>query len=300
MGQETGYGPGYQFAIMANPAFSGSEGVGTLRFSYLNFYPGNHFGLNSFFSSYDWSVAELHGGAGVWLANDYIGDIVNDFRGGLSYAYYLKAGKELYINAGLSASLFHRGFSMRNAVFPDQIDPLGGVSIPTAEIPDAGGKTAFDIGTGFLLIYRKFFGGFSLSHLSQPYLSIRSGTDDRLLRKLSVNGAYDISFGTVTLRPVGFFELQGGQLSTSAGAVFEIDRMSVNTIIGNDNSENIDMQAGLSFSTGFFSFFYNYRFNLRSENVMMPFSLLHQTGLSFSLNNVDKRKKTGTIRFPKM
>lgn len=300
MAQESEYGPGYQFAVMANPAFSGSEGTGTLRFSYLNFYPGNHFGLNSFYTSFDRYVNELHGGAGVWLANDYIGGIVNDFRGGLSYAYSLQAGKELYINAGLSASLFHRGFSMRNAVFPDQIDPLGGVTMPSADLLDAGGKTAFDIGTGFLFIYRNFFGGFSVSHLSQPYFTMRAGHDDRLMRKLAVQGAYNVALGPVMLRPVGFLELQGGELSASAGAVFEIERMSVNAIIGNDNSENIDMQAGLSFSTGIFSFFYNYRFNLRSDNVMMPFSLLHETGLAFGLNNVDKRKKAGTIRFPKM
>ena len=55
-------------------------------------------------------------------------ELVNDLRGGLSYSYFLQAGRDLYINAGLSASFFHRGFNFSDAVFPDQIDPMGGIS----------------------------------------------------------------------------------------------------------------------------------------------------------------------------
>ena len=115
---------------MNNPALSGSEGDGVLRLSYLNFYPGNSYNLHSVYFSYDSYFPVLHGGAGIYLSDDYLGGIINDLRGGLSYAYFLKAGKDLFINAGLSASVFHRGFNFKNAVLPDQIDPLGGVVIP--------------------------------------------------------------------------------------------------------------------------------------------------------------------------
>jgi hypothetical protein len=37
-----------------------------------------------------------------------------------------------------------------------------------------------------------------------------------------------------------------------------------------------------------------------SGNLFMPFSLLHQTGLALSLNNVEKRKLIKTINFPKL
>ena len=76
----------------------------------------------------------LHGGAGFYLSDDYLGGIVNDLRGGFSYAYFLQAGKDLFINAGLSASVYHRGYNFGNAVLPDQIDPLGGVSFPSSEM----------------------------------------------------------------------------------------------------------------------------------------------------------------------
>ena len=45
--------PGYQLIIMNNQAFSGSEGNGVLRLSYLNFYHGNNYNLHSVNLSYD-------------------------------------------------------------------------------------------------------------------------------------------------------------------------------------------------------------------------------------------------------
>jgi type IX secretion system PorP/SprF family membrane protein len=288
---------------MSNPAFSGAEGEAKLRLSCMNFYPGNQYGLHSFYSSFDSYFAELHGGAGIWLSDDYIGGIVNDLRAGLSYAYFLQAGKEFFINAGLSASVYHRGFNFSNAVLPDQIDPLGGVTIPSSEALSAAGKTVFDVGTGFLFIYKDFSGGFSLNHLSQPSLSERSLTDDRLQREIAIHLAYNVDIGkskALQLRPLGFFEYQNKFVSGGVGAVIESNILAFNSVLIKDNGGNMNMQSGFALRAGVFTFFYNYRFNIASESSMLPFSLLHQTGLAFSLNNVDKRKTTGTISFPKL
>jgi type IX secretion system PorP/SprF family membrane protein len=170
-GQETDPGPGYQMLMVLNPALSGSEGDGVLRLSYLNYYPGNNYNLHSVYMSYDAYFPALHGGAGFYLSDDYLGGIVNDFRGGLSYAYFLKAGNDLFINAGLSASIYHRGYDFDNAFLPDQIDPLGGILFPSSEILATTGRTVFDIGAGFLFISGKIFGGVSISHLAEPDLS---------------------------------------------------------------------------------------------------------------------------------
>jgi hypothetical protein len=48
------------------------------------------------------------------------------------------------------------------------------------------------------------------------------------------------------------------------------------------------------------SVYYNYQFNLKSGNSLIPLSLLHQVGLAFSLNNVEKRNAIKTINFPKL
>jgi hypothetical protein len=283
-GQETDVGPGYQMIMKNNPAFSGSEGDGVVRLSYLNFYPGNNYNLHSVYFSYDSYFPALHGGAGFYLTDDYLGGIVNDLRGGFSYAYFLQAGKDLFINAGLSASVYHRGYNFDKAILPDQIDRFGGVTFPAGEILATPGRTVFDIGAGFLFMTGKY--GFSY---------------ERLKRKLLIHLAGELNLSktqSLKIRPLGFLGLQGGFLSAGAGAVLESKYLSVNAIMLGDNGKNMNIQTGFSFKSGKISVFYNYRFNITSGNKLMPLSLLHQTGLAFSLNNVDKRNLIKTINFP--
>lgn len=302
-GQETDTGPGFQMIMMNNPAFTGSEGEGVMRLAYMNFYPGNNYNLHSVYFSYDSYFSPLHGGAGFYLADDYLGGIVNDFRGGFSYAYFLQAGKDLFINAGLSASIYHRGFSFDKAVLPDQIDPLGGISMPSSEILATSGRTVFDIGAGFLFISGKFFGGFSINHLAEPDLSATGFSNERLKRKLLLHLSADLILSKtqrLRVRPVAFMGLQGRFLSAGTGAVIESNYLSVNAILLGNNGRNMNIQTGFSFKSGKVSVYYNYRFNIVSENKLIPLSLLHQTGLAFSLNNVDKRKIIKTINLPEL
>jgi len=301
--QETDPGPGFQTVMMQNPAYSGVEGDGTLRLSYMSHYPGNNYNLHSVYASYDSYFPFLHGGAGFYLSDDYLGGIVNDVRGGLSYSYFLQAGKEVFINAGLSASVYYRGFNFRGAVFPDQIDPLGGVIYPSSETFTAKGKTAFDLGAGFVLIYRNLFGGFSVSHLAEPDLSDEGASADRLKRKFNLELSGNIkvnSTDNLMLRPVLFLAVQDGYLSASAGTSFESNYFSANAIVMGDNNKNINLQTGFSLSFGQISFFYNYRFSLSSGSSPMPLSLLHQTGLALRLNKIEKRNDISTINYPKM
>jgi type IX secretion system PorP/SprF family membrane protein len=302
-GQETDPGPGYQMIMMNNPAFSGSEGDGILRLSYLNFYPGNNYNLHSVYLSYDSYFPAFHGGAGFYLSDDYLGGIVNDLRGGLSYSYFLQAGKDMFINAGLSASIYHRGFSFDKAILPDQIDPLGGVSFPSGEFLTTSGRTVFDIGAGFLFISGKILGGFSINHLAEPDLSATGFSNGRLKRKflLNMSGDFDLSKKQgMKVRPLAYMELQGGFFSAGTGTVIESNYLSVNAIILGDNGKNMNIQTGFTFHSGKVSVYYNYRFNIVSGNNLMPLSLLHQTGLALSLNNVDKRNIIKTIKFPKL
>lgn len=315
-GQETDSGPGYQMIMMNNPAFSGSEGDGVLRLSYLNFYPGNNYNLHSVYFSYDSYFPALHGGAGFYLSDDYLGGIINDLRGGLSYSYFLQAGKDLFINAGLSASVYHRGYNFDKAILPDQIDRFGGVTFPAGEILATSGRTVFDIGAGFLFISGKYFGGFSINHLAEPDLTATGFSNERLKRKLLIHLAGELNLSktqSLKVRPLGFLGLQGGFLSAGAqgflfagaGAVLESNYLSVNAImLGDkmlsDNGKNINIQTGFSFKSGKVSVYYNYRFNIISENKLLPLSLLHQTGIAFILNNVDKRNLIKTINLPEL
>jgi type IX secretion system PorP/SprF family membrane protein len=302
-GQEVDPGPGYHMMMINNPALSGSEGEGVVRLSYLNYYPGNSYNLHSVSISYDSYFPAIHGGAALYLIDDYLGGIINDFRGGFSYAYFLQAGKDLIINAGLSASIYHRGYNFDKAILPDQIDPLGGVTYPSSEALAMQGKTVFDIGAGFIFIAGKVSGGLSVGHLAEPDLSNEGNLPEKLKRKLTAYTTGDIDLSkalNLKIRPIGFFSLQGGSFSAGGGTVFETKYLSVNTILLGDSGKNLNLQTGFSLKTGRICIYYNYRFNISSGNSLMPLSLLHQAGLAFSLNNVEKRNTIETINFPKL
>lgn len=300
--QETLYGPGYRTMLMNNPALAGISDAGILRLSYLNFYPGNHYNLHSFYASYDSYFDVLHGGTAIWLSNDFLGGIINDTRGGFSYAYSLQAGREIFINAGLSAGVFYRGLNFNEAVLPDMIDPFGNVSLVSGETLIPSSRTVFDVGAGLFMIYRNFFAGLSLSHLSQPDLS-RGTQFERLKRRINLNAGYSVMINearNINLKPSGFLEMQGDGVSAGAGSSIESKVVSMNIIIMTGKDKNMDIQTGFSVKTGNLGLFYTYRFNLVSTNNLMPLSLLHHTGLTFSLNTVDKRNEGGTISLPEL
>jgi type IX secretion system PorP/SprF family membrane protein len=302
-GQGIDEGPGYQMVMINNPALSGSEGDGKLRMSYLNFYPGNNYNLHSLFLSYDSYFPALHGGAGFYLSDDYLGGVVNELKGGLSYSYFLQAGKDLFINAGLSASFYHRGYNFEKAVLPDQIDPLGGTLLPSSELLAAQGRTVFDIGAGFVFISGKLSGGFSVNHLAEPDPTETGLSNDRVKRKLFLHLTGDVDINRtkeLKMRPVGFVGMQGEYISGGAGAAFETNKLSVNAILFGSSEKNMNIQTGFSFNAGRVRFFYNYRFNIISGNSLLPLSLLHQTGMALILNNVDKRNAVKTINFPQL
>jgi len=303
MSQESAYGPGYQTIVMNNPSYAGSEGDGILRLSYLNFYPGKNYNLHSVFVSYDSFIPVLHGGAGFFLSDDYLGGIINEMRGGFSYSYHLQADKNIFINAGLSGSFYHTGIDRNSIILPDQIDPLGGVVFPTSEQLNIRGRTVFDIGTGFLLIAGRYTAGLALNHLTRPDITGSGEDKGRLYRKATVNisGKFEMSKKmNLSARPLLYGEIQGDRFIAGAGSSFETSIFSLNAILLTNSAKDINLQTGFFLKRGVLLVFYNYCFNITSRNNLLPLSLLHQAGVAFSLNNVDKRKIIKTINFPNL
>jgi hypothetical protein len=85
-----------------------------------------------------------------------------------------------------------------------------------------------------------------------------------------------------------------------AGASIESKYLAINAVVMGDNGKNLNFQTGFSLSAGKLMIWYNYRFNALSGNKYTPLSLLHETGLAFSLDNVEKRNTIKTINFPKL
>jgi hypothetical protein len=232
-----------------------------------------------------------------------MGGMINDLKGGFSYSYFFRAGPDLFIGAGLSASFFHRGYDFGGTILPDQIDPLDGVVNISGESLSSRGKTIFDVGTGFLFIAGRVFGGIAFNHLTEPDLSNSELASNRLYRNILIHASGKINLDAgekLFLRPIGKIEFSKGLFTAGAGAVFETKNLSINSVLLADNQKNIDLQAGFSVKTGIIVVFYNYRFNIASGENLLPVSLMHSIGIALSLNYVDKRKTVKTINFPEL
>lgn len=301
--QDTNYGPGYRNGMQTNPAFSGVAGDGQLSLTYYNFYPGKGFNLNSFFMSYDSYVPVLHGGTGFYLSNDLLGGIIRDLKAGIGYAYHLKVDKDFFINAGLTASVINRGLNRGQIILPDQIDPLGGPILQSAEVLSGLNHTVIDIGVGFLVSVKNISGGISLNHFAEPDISGTRNDEFRLKRKYAIQllGTFNNDKNEkLTIMPVASFEIQGDHYSGALGSALRYNLISINSVFFADKEMNINLQTGFSLLTGKFVLYYNYKFNLVSTRGQFPFSLLHQAGVMISLNIVDKRKIIKTINFPEL
>ncbi|MBP7730246.1 MAG: PorP/SprF family type IX secretion system membrane protein [Bacteroidales bacterium] len=295
--------PGFQSIIIVNPASAGAESDGILRMSFKNQYPDCGFGLYTASVSYDVYSSFLHGGLSGYVLNEYLGGVINDTRGGFSYSYHLKAGREFYVNAGLGAAIQNRAINRQKIILPDQIDPLMGAALPSSDFPETRGRVFFDIATGFLVTYRNYTGSFSINHLTKPDIEGSGSTESILKRQFSIyifSTFYLDSRQTWQVKPLFCYESYGKNLLFAGGTVLTAGILSLNTLIMTNNVGDINMHTGLNFKKRKFLFFYNYCFNLSSANEMLPFSLYRQAGISINLNSVDKRKTINTINIPEL
>ena len=301
MAQDDGAGIVMTSTLIENPSVAGIEGYGVLRFSYKNIFPGNKYKLNKMFLTYDSYFEGLHGGASFFLSNDSKAGMINDLHTGLSYAYHFKAGDDFYISAGLSASLFHRGFNFGNAVLPDQIDSYGNVSLVSGETLVDKNVTVPDISTGFMFMFKNYYVGLSVSHLTQPDLSGDHSETTILHRSVLLHAGGTIPINKdIKIDPVLAAKYDDKHLIVAGGLAFGIQKLSTNAIISYENSGCLDLRTGLSFDFESFGFNYAYKFNLLNDNKLLPISVHHQIGISVVLNNLKKRKAIHTITIPKI
>jgi len=109
--------------MINNPALAGSCGDGELRLSYLNFYPGNNYNLHSVYFSYDSYFSQIHGGAGIYLTDDYLGGKLR-FQRRIIILLLFAGSKDLFINGGLSASIITGVMTLTMQYCPIRLIPL--------------------------------------------------------------------------------------------------------------------------------------------------------------------------------
>jgi len=126
---------------------------------------------------------------------------------------------------------------------------------------------------------------------------------EKIKRELFIHFSGELIIGkgkNTSIQPTTYLDISDGCYNAGIGASIEKSMLSVNSVIMRDSGRNVNIQTGFAVKSGKFVVFYNYRFNIVSGNNLLPFSLLHQTGLAISLNGVDKKNIIKTIKFPKL
>jgi type IX secretion system PorP/SprF family membrane protein len=288
--------------FMYNPAYAGAAGIPSMRISSYSFLPGNGFGIRSFYGSYDSYSQALHGGAGIWLSDDMLGEVMNDFRAGASYAYHLQAGKNLYLNAGLTASLVHRGIKTGSVILPGDIDPFNGFTGISSEVLSSGNISQFDLGTGISIAGDTWYGGFSVMHLTQPWLSERHQSYNRLHRLYTVNGGLSFTPGKtgLTLNPSASLLIQEADFIAYLGTEALFREIMCGLAVWHAGNGFTAAEPSLGWDTGSVKLILSYSYTLSGGDYIIKGSAVVKAGFSICFNNVEKRKAIHVIKLPEL
>ncbi|MDZ7738612.1 MAG: PorP/SprF family type IX secretion system membrane protein [Bacteroidales bacterium] len=293
----------YYNPVQVNPALTGAEGTGKLRLLYRDYYPGRGLNLHTISCSYDTFVEEAHGGLGIFLSENILGEILNDFRAGVAYSYHLRASRDFYVNAGFMAALVHRSMDAGKIVLPDQIDPLRGAVLPSGEQINSMSRTVFDAGIGFLFSYRNYHSGISVSHIFRPDLVGNGLEDSRAGRRITLHGGTELYPGPegLSISPAFLFNIQDNMIISAAGAAVSYNNISINLLPFFEPGGGLSfIQSGLFFEAGRMELGYNYNFNPVQNSSLQPFTMSNQVYIAIGLNNVEKRDVIKAIIFPKL
>ncbi|MFZ2286007.1 MAG: PorP/SprF family type IX secretion system membrane protein [Bacteroidales bacterium] len=299
-GQDTWYGSVSGMHLMYNPAWAGAAESPAVNISATSFLPGTGFGLKSVFASCDGFFNGIHGGAGVWISDDMLGDIMNDLRAGASYAYHFRAGRELYISAGLTASVVNRGIRTGAIILPDDIDPFRGITGGSAPYTAPANITRFDLGTGISLSAGRWYGGLSVMHLTQPSLGSDQQDHNRLKRLYTLNAGTSFTpAGTAAvLNPSAAFLAQGGSTTVYLGTELLWKGLMSGLSLWHLSHGFTAAETSLGWDADVVKLILSYSYILAGGDSLFKGTAIVKARLLFSFNNVEKRRVTHIIKLP--
>ena len=299
-GQDTWHGTVSGMQMMYNPAFAGLREAPSVNLSAFTFLPGKGFNLRSVYASYDAYYSGLHGGAGVWLSDDISGEVMNDLRGGLSYSYHFRAGRNTFVTAGLTASFISRGIRSGSIILPDDIDPFRGITGGGAGYANPGAINRFDLGTGFTVTSGPWTGGVSVMHLTRPLLSDEETEYNRLDRLFSLTAAVDLSprSGDLSLLPSAAVIIQGSEFRIYLGSEASWRGLMAGLAMWHTKGGFTSAQCSIGYDISFVKIMMSYSYILSGGAAPISGTAIVRAGAVFGFGNVEKSRGVHIIKLP--
>lgn len=165
----------YSAPLYLNPAFSGTASDHRLIANYRNQWPSVSNGFVTYAFSYDYNLAGLNSGLGLMLMTDRAGSAnLRSTTLNFQYAYKVNLNDQWVLSSGLNFGVGFRNVDFNKLVFGDQLafDANGNVPSDDPILSNLVSTSYFDFGAGALIYNRKFWMGFSASHLNRPNRSL--------------------------------------------------------------------------------------------------------------------------------
>jgi type IX secretion system PorP/SprF family membrane protein len=202
----------YANPLYLNPAFAGTARCPRIALNYRNQWPGIPGNFVTYSASYDQHIDDIAGGLGLLVTNDRagMGNLTTTTFSAM-YSYQLSITRNFSIRAGLQGTYFQKRLDWYNLTFGDQISDRNGFVYNTAEQPILNRRGAPDFSAGLLAFSDKFFGGFSVHHLTQPNEGFIRANQSRLPRKYTVHAGAVLplsQFEDITISPNIVFQQQ--------------------------------------------------------------------------------------------
>ncbi len=308
-GQDVVFSQFHGSLIYHNPAFAGSADYNRLSINYRNHWPELSSNFVTYSGSYDQPVELLHGGIGIHLFNDNLGDgTLRIFSAAFIYTYHLQVSRDFFVFAGFQASVNQNRLASDNLVFEDMIDPFRGVVLQTSENIHGYQKIYPDFAVGFLGIYKELYGGFTIHHLAKPGISENPVDETRLSRKYTVHVANNFYLkgtptraGAIVLTPTLLFQQQHHYQNLNYGFVLAREPLSLGVWMRHDFPFSTHAVIfGLSVNYRNISVGYTYDMAVKGAGPGMPGTAAHEITCIAGFNPVKKRGLIKAIKVPKI
>lgn len=173
-GQDPEFSQYYAAPLYLNPAFAGTSVDHRFIANYRNQWPNITTAFETYAFSYDYNLDHLNSGLGFLITQDKAGSAsLKSTQLNFQYAYKINLSNKWVISTGLNFGLGFRSLDYNKLIFYEQLNfDQDGVDLPPPSDLTLQKSTYFDFGGGLLMYNRKFWFGFSASHLNQPNRSI--------------------------------------------------------------------------------------------------------------------------------
>lgn len=230
-GQDPIFSQYYMNSLLSNPAFSGVNPGGNMAVSYRNQWLGYDQGYNTMAVAYDQGLYR-NSSLGGWMLADRVGDglLSTVVMKGIG-ATQVSLNRHTFLKGGVELGIGYMQLNWDKLVFGDAIDARfghvtpGGSRLPTAEVrPDRSSNIYIDMGVGFLLYNKRYYGGFSLKHINRPVVSFYDKGERKPIQ-VNLQGGMHIPLSSLSsdrmfLSPNMLFSYTAGSYQLTLGSLY--------------------------------------------------------------------------------